>query len=148
MGCAWHRPCMPLPSASSSLLSQWRAQQSPHQGPRRIAMPHCPARCTCVQHPFVGLLFMFGVMVLETTLYVIRTTVPPKLHMEAARRAQEARAAQAVAKLRRELEQQQEESSSKAVGKGMQQRHLEQQQGRDTKDASVLPKGRAEKKDN
>eukprot|EP00887_Chlorella_sp_A99_P006653 scaffold3.g6653.t1 len=51
-------------------------------------------------HPLIGLVFMFGVMVLETSLYVLRTTVPPKLHWQAARRAQRGRAAEAAARLR------------------------------------------------
>jgi len=36
----------------------------------------------CVlQHAAVGLVFMIGAMLLETVLFIIRTTVPPRLHL-------------------------------------------------------------------
>ncbi|KAL4459012.1 hypothetical protein ABPG75_013877 [Micractinium tetrahymenae] len=44
-------------------------------------------------HPIIGLVFMVSALVLETVLFIIRTTVPPKLHREAARRAVAARVA-------------------------------------------------------
>lgn len=46
-----------------------------------------------VLHPIIGLVFMTSALVLETVLFIIRTTVPPKLHREAARRAVAARVA-------------------------------------------------------
>lgn len=69
----------------------------PHLPPR--SFPPCP-----LQHPFVGLLFMVGALLLETVLYIIRTTVPPKLHQAAARRATAARVAKQQERLRREAE--------------------------------------------
>ncbi|PSC76566.1 Thymic stromal cotransporter [Micractinium conductrix] len=53
-------------------------------------------------HPFVGLLFMVCALVLETTLYIIRTTVPPTLHQAAARQAVTARIARQQERLQRE----------------------------------------------
>ena len=50
-----------------------------------------------MQHPAFGLGFMVSVMLLETVLYVIRTTVPPKLHYAVEQRAQEKRQAAAAA---------------------------------------------------
>ncbi|KAL4421050.1 hypothetical protein ABPG77_007525 [Micractinium sp. CCAP 211/92] len=44
-------------------------------------------------HPIIGLVFMASSLVLETVLFIIRTTVPPKLHREAAWRAVAARVA-------------------------------------------------------
>lgn len=46
---------------------------------------------------------MMIAMLLETVLYIIRTTVPPKLHQEAARRAVAARVAGQQERLRREM---------------------------------------------
>jgi hypothetical protein len=50
-----------------------------------------------LQHPAIGLAFMVFAMILETVLFVIRTTVPPKLHIAAAKRGRRVRAEQAVA---------------------------------------------------
>ena len=50
-----------------------------------------------MQHPAIGLAFMVFAMVLETVLFVIRTTVPPKLHIAAAQRGQRIRAQEAAA---------------------------------------------------
>ena len=41
----------------------------------------------------MGLAFMVSALLLETVLFIIRTTLPPKMHQAAARRAQEARLA-------------------------------------------------------
>lgn len=46
-----------------------------------------------MQHPAVGMAFMVLAMILETVLYVIRTTVPPKLHDFVEERAQKKREA-------------------------------------------------------
>lgn len=56
-----------------------------------------------LQHPFVGLVFMVGALVLETVLFIIRTTVPPKLHQAAAARATAARVARQQEALQREM---------------------------------------------
>ncbi|KAL4859082.1 hypothetical protein ACK3TF_000861 [Chlorella vulgaris] len=44
-------------------------------------------------HPLFGLVGMVLAMLLETVLYILRTTMPPKLHQQAARRAVAARVA-------------------------------------------------------
>ncbi|KAI7844614.1 hypothetical protein COHA_001706 [Chlorella ohadii] len=56
-------------------------------------------------HPFIGLLFMVGALVMETVLFIIRTSVPPKLHLAAARRATAARVA-------RQAQRQQQEAAA------------------------------------
>lgn len=68
---------------------------------------HCSWSClpSCVQHPFIGLLFMVGALVMETVLFIIRTSVPPKLHLAAARRATAARVA-------RQAQRQQQEAAA------------------------------------
>ncbi|PRW59541.1 Vacuolar ER assembly isoform 1 [Chlorella sorokiniana] len=53
-------------------------------------------------HPFIGLLFMVGALVLETVLFIIRTSVPPKLHLAAARRATAARVARQAERQKQE----------------------------------------------
>jgi len=65
---------------------------------------HGPASF-CVQHPFIGLLFMVGALVMETVLFIIRTSVPPKLHLAAARQATAARVA-------RQAQRQQQEAAA------------------------------------
>lgn len=72
-------PCRDLP-ASTTLLS--------HTPCWPVSLTPC-----CVQHPIIGLAFMAVALILETTLFILRTTVPPKLHQEAARRAVAARVA-------------------------------------------------------
>lgn len=62
--------------------------------------PAPPAHAS--QHPLVGLLFMVGALVMETVLFIIRTSVPPKLHLEAARRATAARVARQAERQRQE----------------------------------------------
>lgn len=56
-------------------------------------LPCVPLPSPRAQHPIIGLVFMTSALVLETVLFIIRTTVPPKLHREAARRAVAARVA-------------------------------------------------------
>ena len=63
------------------------------------------------QQPLVGLVFMVGAMVLETVLFIIRTSVPPRLHAAAAERAQKARAERAM--LLQQQQQQQEKEKEK-----------------------------------
>lgn len=58
----------------------------------RILIPLC-----VLQHPAIGLAFMVFAMILETVLFVIRSTVPPKLHIAAAERSRRFRAEEAVA---------------------------------------------------
>ncbi|KAH7618956.1 hypothetical protein NADE_005804 [Nannochloris sp. 'desiccata'] len=50
-----------------------------------------------VYHPAIGLAFMIFAMILETVLFVIRTTIPPKLHIAAAKRGRKFRAEEAAA---------------------------------------------------
>jgi hypothetical protein len=59
-------------------------------------------------HPLCGLVLMIGALVMETTLFIIRTTVPPKLHweVEKKRRDRHARA-----------EEEREEKERKESGK-------------------------------
>lgn len=69
-------------------------------------------------HPFIGLLFMVSALVLETVLFIIRTTVPPKLHQEAARRAVAARVAQQQERQQPQKQTQPAEGGFGTVGSG------------------------------
>lgn len=55
-----------------------------------------------MQRPFVGLTFMVGALLLESTLYILRTNAPPKLHAAATARATAARVAEQQEQLRHE----------------------------------------------
>ena len=68
------------------------------------------------QHPFVGLLFMVGALVMETVLFIIRTSVPPKLHLAAARRATAARVARQAERQRQEAAALEGEAAGGAEG--------------------------------
>lgn len=68
--------------------------------PLEFTLP--PPFPSCSQHPFIGLLFMVGALTLETVLFIIRTSVPPKLHLAAARRATAARVARQAERQKRE----------------------------------------------